>query len=147
MDLRRQRQPRPMLGAKRPRIVIRAAGKGIAESVLVAHLPRAIPLRVVEMGLQALVLEDGFVLGVVLVLDVDGDPGLAGRFEEVGVVGVGVVVADGVVGAEGLVHGPGARGAVAGGAVQGVACGSVYGWWVWGAGDDGYWWIVEAVSL
>ena len=106
-----------MLGPKRPLIVIRPAGKGIAERVLVAHRAGAILLRVVEMGLQALVLEGGFVLWVVLVLDVDGDPGLAGRFEEVGVVGVGVVVADGVIGAEGLVHGPGARGAIAGRAV------------------------------
>ena len=107
IDLRLQRQPRPILGPKRPTVVIRPARKGVAESVLVAILPGAILLRVMKPGLQALVLQDGFALGVVLVLDVDGDPGLAGRFEEIGAVEVGVVVVDRVVVAEGLVHGPG----------------------------------------
>lgn len=117
-----------MLGTKRPTIVIRPTRKRIAESVAVTVLPGAMLLRVMETGLQALVLEDGFVLGVVVVRDFDGDSGLAGRFEEVGVVEVGVVVAERVVVTEGLVHGPGARGAEAGGAVQGVACGGVYDW-------------------
>lgn len=67
-------------------------------------------------------MEDGFVFGIVLVFDVDGLAGLAGWFEGVGAVEVGVVVADVVVEAVGLVRGPVRGGAEADGAVESVAC-------------------------
>lgn len=60
-----------------------------------------------KTGAQTFVLEDRFVFGIVLVLDVDGKAGLAGWFENVVAVEMGVVVVDQVVEAVGLVHGPG----------------------------------------
>ena len=45
-------------------------------------------------------------MGIVFVVNVDFDAGLAGWFEGVGAVEVGVVVADVVEEAVGLVHGP-----------------------------------------
>ena len=73
-------------------------------------------------------MQDRLVFGVILVNDIDGEPGLAGWLEGVGAVEVGVVVADQVVETIILVHGPLGGGTEAGGAVEGVAC--------WG-GDDG----------
>lgn len=63
-------------------------------------------------------------------MDLDGEAGLAGRFEGVGAVKVGVVVAEQVVEAVVLVHDPLGGGAEADGAVEGVA-----GW----SGDGGGW--------
>ena len=75
-----------------------------------------------ETGAETFVLEAGFGVGIVLVVNIDFDAGLAGRFEGVCAVEVGVVVADVVVEAVGLVHGPLGGGAEAGGAIEGVAC-------------------------
>ena len=51
-------------------------------------------------------MKDRFVFGVVILLLVNGDVGFAGWFEDEGTVELGVVEADQVVGAVGLVHGP-----------------------------------------
>ena len=86
-------------------------------------------------------------------MDFNGEAGLACRFEGVGAVEVGVVVADQVVEAVVLVHDPLGGGAEADGAVQGVACwGGDGGKWCFGGlegrarGQDGEawtWWVGE----
>lgn len=111
-----------MLPVEGPRVVLRPTRKRIAEYISVGLLAGTVTRRIVDAGAQTFVLQDGFVLWVVLDLDVDGEAGPAGRFERVGAVEVGVVVVDPVVVAVVPVHDPLGGGAEAGGAVQGVAC-------------------------
>lgn len=150
---RLRRQSRPMLPVEGPRVGLRPPRQRIAEHVSVRLLAGTVARRVADAGAQALVLQDGFVLRVVLVLDVDREAGPAGRLERVGAVEVGVVVVEPVVVAVVAVHDPLRRGAEAGGAVQGVACWGGDGGgrfdgvevWVWGqvCGASWSWWVGE----